>query len=105
MLAVSLGVSTFVHLMRGALVISYVDNDGARAAIQHGGNRSYEVSHLVHYLWIEVSRQSVGWYTARVESHANIADAPSRGDLSAMRALGAIMYAPRWPEWALELWK
>ena len=104
MLAVVLGLCTFVDIIRDSLLLTFVDNDGVRVAIQRGGNRAAEVSHLVHHSWALVAQSCIGWYTARVESHANVADAPSRGSFTQMAALRAIPCDPVWPYWAQHLW-
>ena len=104
MFAVALGLQTFGAMLRGALVLCFVDNEGVRVAIQRAGNRAPEVSHLVHFLWLTCARDQVAWYSARVESHANIADAPSRSEFYSMRELKAQLHEPQWPAWALNLW-
>ena len=43
-------------------------------------------------------------YVARVESHSNVADAPSRLDFQLMRKLGAMEVAPVLPACAFQLW-
>ena len=104
MLAVGIGFYTFESLVRGTHCLAFVDHEGVRAALQHGGTRAPEVSMLVHHFWQAVAQSSVAWFTARVESKANVADGPSRDNFSEMIALEAICQPVRWPPWALQLW-
>ena len=46
----------------------------------------------------------IGLYVARVTSASNIADAPSRGDLSTMAVFKAMQHAASYPPWAHQLW-
>ena len=55
-------------------------------------------------LWLECARDQIGLYAARVETHANIADGPSRGDFSLVARLGARARVAKFPPWAHCVW-
>ena len=95
---------TFREELQGALVLAFIDNDGVRCAIQHGSGGAPEVNAMVGNLWLECARDRIGLYAARVETHANIADGPSRGDFSLMARLGARARVAKLPPWAHHVW-
>ena len=104
MLAVALLMETFRAELKGALVLAFIDNDGVRCAVRHGGGGAPEVNAMVGNLWLERVRDQVGLDAARVETHANIADGPSRGDFSMMARLGASDRVAKLPPWARHVW-
>ena len=95
---------TFRKELQGALVLAFIDNDGVRSAIQHGGGGAPEVNAMVGNLWLECAKDQIGLYAARVETHANIADGPSRGDFSLVARLGARARVAKFPPWAHRVW-
>ena len=104
MLAVALMVGTFAHILEGSLCLLFVDNEGVRCAIRHGGGGGPETNMMVGHLWMYCACRKVGLFIARVETHANVADGPSRDDCSLMVRLGATEVVPCLPQWALHLW-
>ena len=104
MLAMVLGIATFTDLLRGTLLLNFCDNDGVRVSTQKGGGASPEVSHLVSHVWRTCASEQIALYVARVESHANLADAPSRGHFEDLRTLGATYVKAVLPPWAQDLW-
>ena len=104
MLSVTLGITTFRSLIQGCLLLVFTDNEGVRSGLIRGGNRSPEVSTLVHYYWCQMTFDQVGAYAARVESHSNIADGPSRNRLSVLSRLGAECWQHQWPWYVNHLW-
>ena len=104
MLAVALLFGTFAEELRGSLVLVFIDNDGVRCAIQHGSGGSFEINTMVGHLWIQCASEHVAFFGVRVETHANIADGPSRGDFYLMSRLGAVARSGVLPDWAVNLW-
>ena len=103
-LAVALALGTFPHFLPRSRIVCYVDNDGARASMMKGASHSPEINTLVGRMWLEMATLQASFFSARVETHANIADGPSRGDCSLMVRLGACWVAPALPRWAHDLW-
>ena len=91
-------------LIRGALLLLFVDNDVVRYTIQHGTGSTPEVSTLVGRMWIHAAHEKVGLYSARVEPHANIADGPTRDSLYILARLRAEERPAAWPRWVRNLW-
>ena len=104
MLAVVLLMGTFRDVLRGALLLLFIDSDGVRHALQRGTGGPPEVALLVGKFWLEAAELHLGAYTARVESKANIADGPTREDVSVLLSLHATQHRAVWPEWAQSLW-
>jgi len=103
-LAIVLGLSTFADLLRGALLVCFCDNEGVKAAMSRGASVCPESSAMVGDMWMLVARERIGLFVARVESKANIADAPSRDDASVMQAMGAQFVDPVLPSWLNDIW-
>lgn len=95
---------TFRRFLQGSLWTAFVDNDGVLGAILKGGSGAPEVNIAVGQLWLDLATDVVGLHAARVESKANVADGPSRGDFSEVHRLGAVWTEPVLPPWAYDLW-
>ncbi|CAK0791838.1 unnamed protein product, partial [Prorocentrum cordatum] len=91
LLAVPLAYETFSDLLRGALVTVSIDNQG-------------DANLVVGKVWLDVARYQIGLHAVRVESHANVADDPTRDEWSLLRELGAVFRAPQMPSWAANIW-
>ena len=105
MLGVMLAWATFESVLCGSLWTAFIDNDGVLGAILKGGSGAPEINIAVGQFWLGVARASVGFHGARVESKANVADGPSRDDLSEIRRLGARWVEPVLPPWVYDLWR
>jgi len=103
-LGVALLFGTFGDMLTGKLVLCFVDNDGVRHSLTKGTAKAPEVRHVAGELWLECARRQVALFLARVESKANIADDPSRGDVTLLTSLGAVRREAVWPGWAKNLW-
>ena len=90
-------------LLREALVIHFIDNTSAIAALVRGYSGMPDSARLVHaFHAFNVGLQSLPWF-AHVRSAANVSDGPSRGDVSYVRdVLGASFVESRFPD--LDLW-
>ena len=105
LLGVLLAAFTFGHLLRGSLWTAFIDNDGVMLALTAGGGGSDEVHYAIGRLWLYVAEINCDLHALRVESKANIADGPTRDDLSLVNALGARFIPPRLPDWLESLWE
>ena len=65
---------------------------------------SPEINLMVGKIWLWVAREQIALVIVRVESHANIADGPSRNDYSYMQRLNAMEVSPEWPDWIYAIW-
>ena len=75
---------------------AWIDNQGVlHSLIRGGGSNS-----LIVDFTLELERRRVALWAGRVESESNIADGPTRDDLSKVSSLGALWAEPRWPPWA-----
>jgi len=104
LLGIVLLLGTFEQYLAGALWVSFGDNDGITHAIAKGGGHSEESNMTIGKLWLSVASLDIDLHVARVESAANIADGPSRDDLSLVRELQATFVEPILPHWIHDLW-
>ena len=104
MLGVALTWGTFSSVLQGSRWTSFVDNQGVLGAILKGGSGAPEVNMAVGHLWLDLAAFAVDLRVARVESKANVADGPSREDLSELDRLKAHYVDPVLPQWSYDLW-
>ena len=102
--AVALGHATFEPFFVDALTTAYVDNDGTLGSFRNGSGRAPEVNIVVGHFWWDVAALGETFWIYRVESAANIADGPTRGDFTWMRHLKASFWDPILPKWMADLW-
>ena len=105
MMAVILGVYTWLDTLRDAVLTVYVDNEGVRYSMISGTSRLPEVTLSVARLWHLVADVRMGLLVRRVESKANLADGPTRENLKYLEMLHAIGCRPVLPEWVFDLWR
>ena len=72
----------FPKVMRNVLWAHIVDNEAAEAAFVKEASSLYEASHIVGLTLELCAKRKLILYFDRVESHANLVDGPSRGDMS-----------------------
>ena len=84
------------HLIAGCQVVHYIDNESVRLALLRGsGETSVAREVASRIMTCEFSINCRSWY-ARVASHSNIADAPSRMDFSQLETLGSTRFSVNW---------
>ena len=105
MLGTLLAWETFKNKLTGSLWITFQDNIGVLLALIKGGSNGPEVNLLVGQLWLVLAGARTSFWAARVESKANLADGPTREDLSELEFLGAQYVEPCLPAWSENLWK
>ena len=90
LLPVALAFGVWGALLADMRVLVFVDNDAARAALIKGSSGSMPSARLVHQAWLAASRHGMSPWFERVPSPSNVADAPSRLDLSCLAGFGLI---------------
>jgi len=103
-LAVFLFIGTFQSVIARSRLLGFVDNDGVRASMLKGSCKAPEINTLIGRFWLDLAKRGTAVYLARVETHANIADGPSRAQLELMKRLKATYVEPVLPPWAFGLW-
>ena len=76
--------------MKCAPLVHYIDNESSRMALIKGfGETSHAARFIKAYVNLEGEHQVKTWF-ARVPSHSNVGDGPSRDDISLVTELGAV---------------
>ena len=104
-LALLLALGTFGHWLADALWTAYLDNDGVLFTVRAGGGHCPEIQLALGQFWLALAKMGTDLFAARVESKSNIADGPTRQDLSSLHALGASFVDPVLPPWIYQVWK
>ena len=65
---------------------------------------SEEMNALIGHMWQWLAEVETSLFVERVESAANIADAPSQDSFEEMDNLGAVFCEPSWPPWSNDIW-
>jgi len=93
-------------LFKGRDVLHWIDNTSAIACLLHGYSSKPDSARLTNVFHLFNASLRANVYFEYVESKANIADLPSRGDFELLRAMAAIripMILPSAEEWARPL--
>ena len=85
--------------------MGFGDNDGVTYALAKGGGHSMECNLVIGKCWLRIASMDADLHAARVESHANIADGPSRDHFGNLNSLGAEYVEPALPEWIHNIWQ
>ena len=104
LLAVPLAVLTFADLLEDTLGICFIDNDGILSSLLKGSNTALDANLCVGQIWLDLTRLKVGMLLARVESGANVADAPFRDEFSFLTRVKAVFRKPIMPQWIESIW-
>ena len=59
---------------------------------------------MITQKWLLVTEECTAGELVRVESGANVADGPSRGDVSMWKKLGAVEITLQWPDSVRDPW-
>jgi hypothetical protein len=98
LLAFPLAVLTFADLLEDTLGICFIHNDGVLSSLLKGSNTALDANLCVGQIWLDLTRLKVGMLLARVESGANVADAPSRDEFSFLTRVKAVFRKPIMPQ-------
>jgi len=102
--AVVLGMATFADdLSRGDTLV-YVDNQGVMFGFMNGVARAPETAAMVGEFWLKAAALEASIFFWRVETHANIADGPTRDSFTDVLKLGCVETQPVWPKFLRDLW-
>ena len=104
LLAVPLAYASFPDLLRGCLLLLFVNNQGVLGSMLRGSAGAPDLNAAVGQVWLDIASAGIGLHVARVESRANVADGPTRDDFSVLTRLGAVFREPCLPEWVHDLW-
>ena len=100
-----LALGTFSQFLKGTLWVSFIDNMGVMYCVRNATGAAPEVAIAIGKLWLQLGEMQTDLHGARVESKANIADGPTRDDLSFLEKLEAIFVEPVLPAWIYDIWK
>ena len=106
LLAVLIGIATFMPQLRHCAVQIWEDNQGGECALTKACARASDHNLLVHATWLLAARGGIALWIERVASEDNVSDEPSRGEMTAMAALDATWHAPVLPRqiWHPDRW-
>ena len=108
LLAVLLVLETWKEALQHARWQAYIDNDGVLYSIINASSRASDVNLIVGKLWKSLHTLSTDLTAFRIESKANIGDAPSRlndeEELHDLKHLGANFVNPRLPPFLFRVW-
>ena len=84
----------------GTRVVHFIDNTAALACVVRGFSRQPDLASIADRLWFEMAVIKCEYRAEFVQSAENLADGPSRDDLSGMLALGAVeVLGWKWPSY------
>ena len=104
LLGIVLLLGSFHSLLQGSLWLSFGDNDGVTHSLARGGGHNPECNVVIGKVWLAISELDLDLHAARVESHANIADGPSRDFFEYIHSLQATYVEPHLPTWIDDIW-
>ena len=115
-LAIYLGLTTFVEELSERKVVLFSDNKGvslthrvaskarsflcagAEHATSRGSARAFDHNQVIHEVWSLCFQYRIDLWIDRVASKFNISDSPSRGEHEIMNDLGAVWRPPIWSD-------
>jgi hypothetical protein len=95
LLAIALGLATFVDELTNRDVVVWSDNVGAEGAVRSGSARAWDHSRIVHCIWLAIARTCTRAWFERVPTDDNVADDPSREQYELLRLIGGQRCEPR----------
>ena len=104
LIAIPLAYWTFRHLVAEALITVACDNQGVLHALVQGRAAAEDANRAIGLIWLDVAELGIAMHVVRVESHANLADGPSRDSLDRMLARDASFHEPQLPAWLWSIW-
>ena len=76
------------EILRGKCILVFIDNEGARSAWINGFASTPASRHMLHVGTTVEAQLSIHPYFARVPTHSNLGDAPSRGRFDVIEKFG-----------------
>jgi hypothetical protein len=83
---------------RGRDVILFIDNTQALYGLGKGDCRNPDCARMIHLFHVVCEALQINVWFEYVTSGANIADLPSRGEFTLLRAMGSAPFSPTWPD-------
>jgi hypothetical protein len=77
------------HLLGEADIVHYIDNKPALSCIIKGFSKQDDLCNLTGMLWYEAGKLMSHYRAEYVESKLNLADGPSRDDMSTVESIAA----------------
>ena len=89
-LPVVISLLLWAEFVKCAPLVHYIDNESSRMALIKGYGETFHAARFIKaYVNLECEHQVKTWF-ARVPSHSNVGDGPSRDDISLVNELGAV---------------
>ena len=98
LLAILMGLVTFLPLLKGRTLRVWTDNEGARGSITSGGARCTDHNAIVHMVWDLCYKHCMNPWFSRVPTDDNVSDGPTRRDHSVVGALGCLLIKAQVPD-------
>lgn len=96
MIPVLISFHLWSDLIAGCQVVHYIDNESVRLALLRGSGETHVAREVAsRIMTCEFLINCRSWY-ARVASHSNIADAPSRMSFEHLETLGCTRFSVNW---------
>jgi len=95
---------TFKEALKGMLWTCFMDNQAVEKSVIRAAGGTPESNLAIGRLWMEWASSRTAVEMWRVESHANIADGPSRSAFLELEQLGATFVDPVIPPWFEDIW-
>ena len=95
---------TWFEWVSSSVWSSWIDNQGSLHNLLKGSSLSPEMNFLVGQFWLSLTAVQSSLFVERVESSSNVADGPTRHDVSHMERLGAKRVEPQWPHFIYRIW-
>ena len=86
--AAPVALDTWKHILQGREAILLIDNSSAMHSLIKGYSPKLDTVKLVGDFWLRAAQLGLDVFVDRVESKSNIADGPSRLDISLVESLG-----------------
>lgn len=96
-IAALLGLASFSQLLHDFDVLHFVDSTAAQGVLVKGFSKSQTLCAVTSAYWTLAGKYRVCSWIGRVPSKLNVADGPTRGDLSAVQAHGWNKMPPLMP--------
>ena len=71
--AISLGLSTFAHRLKGRQVVAFSDNVGAECALRSANAHSFDHARIVHTAWLQLAEAEAQCWFMRVPTAVSLA--------------------------------
>ena len=82
-------VSLCPSMIRTCRVVHFIDSSAALACVVRGFSREADLADIAGRLWFEALGLGIQYEVYYVPTKSNLADGPSRGDMTLMRSLNA----------------